>query len=103
LAIGAIICLALNDHLFKGTLPGVVTGKLSDVAGLVFVPLLLATLIETGLRMSGVEPRSKRRLLAASLGATALVFAAVKLSTPIAQGYGDLLGWLRWPWLAAGD
>jgi hypothetical protein len=38
----ALVVLALNDHVLKQAWPGWVTGKLSDVAGLVVFPLLLA-------------------------------------------------------------
>lgn len=38
----ACTLLVLNDHVLKQAWPGLVTGKLSDVAGLVFAPLLLA-------------------------------------------------------------
>jgi hypothetical protein len=38
----ALAVLALNDHVLKQAAPGVVTGKLSDVAGLVVAPPLLA-------------------------------------------------------------
>jgi xanthosine utilization system XapX-like protein len=47
----ALVVLALNDHVLKEAWPGVVTGKLSDVAGLVVAPLLLAVLLAViGLR-----------------------------------------------------
>ena len=42
LAIAALVLLALNDHVLKQAWPGFVTGKLSDVAGLVVAPLVLA-------------------------------------------------------------
>jgi hypothetical protein len=40
----ALVVLALNDHLLKGAglLPGAVTGKLSDLAGMLVAPVLLA-------------------------------------------------------------
>ncbi|WP_101787412.1 hypothetical protein [Nonomuraea indica] len=41
----ATVVLLLNDHLLKHTHPGVVTGKLSDVAGLVVAPPLVALLL----------------------------------------------------------
>jgi len=41
----AALVLALNDHLLKQLWPGLVTGKLSDVAGLVVAPPLLALLL----------------------------------------------------------
>ena len=34
----ALAVLVLNDHVLKQAAPGVVTGKLSDVAGLVLAP-----------------------------------------------------------------
>lgn len=44
----AVLLLALNDHLFKATWPGPVTGKLSDVAGLVVVATLVSVLVGPG-------------------------------------------------------
>ncbi|MEV0596886.1 hypothetical protein [Nonomuraea cavernae] len=41
----AVIVLLLNDHLLKQAHPGFITGKLSDVAGLVVAPPLLALLL----------------------------------------------------------
>ena len=41
----ALVVLVLNDHVLKQAWPGWVTGKLSDVAGLVVAPLLLAALL----------------------------------------------------------
>ncbi len=73
----AVIILALNDHVLKQAhvLPGWVTGKLSDVAGLFFFPILLFALARAVL---GV-PRS--RVVRASLlaGVTVLMFAAIKV------------------------
>ena len=42
----ALALLALNDHMLKGSglLPGALTGKLSDVAGMVAAPVLAAAL-----------------------------------------------------------
>ncbi|WP_326826062.1 hypothetical protein [Streptosporangium sp. NBC_01756] len=45
LTVIAVVVLLLNDHLFKPLWPGVVTGKLSDVAGLIVAPPLLNLLI----------------------------------------------------------
>ena len=65
----ALMVLVLNDHVLKQAWPGPVTGKLSDVAGLVVFPLLLAVLAA----MVGV-----RRPLQAALVLTGLGFAVVK-------------------------
>jgi len=67
--LASMVVLALNDHWWKAAWPGAVTGKISDFAGLVFFPVMLAAL---GL------PRSAAAL------ATALGFAAVK-TVPLAN------------------
>ncbi|MEO6082065.1 MAG: hypothetical protein ABIQ18_03075, partial [Umezawaea sp.] len=43
--VGATVVLLLNDHVFKQAWPGLVTGKLSDVAGLVMAPPVLGLLL----------------------------------------------------------
>ncbi|ACZ88029.1 hypothetical protein [Streptosporangium roseum] len=45
LTVISVVVLLLNDHLFKPLWPGVVTGKLSDVVGLIVAPPLLNLLI----------------------------------------------------------
>lgn len=73
LTAGATAVLLLNDHVLKQAWPGLVTGKLSDVAGLVVAPPVLGLLF--GL------------LLANRIGAVAAVvvagvgFALVKLTS----------------------
>jgi hypothetical protein len=67
----ALVLLVLNDHVLKQAWPGWVTGKLSDVAGLVVAPLLLAavlTLVRT--------PRA----VTVALGATGAGFVLCKTS-----------------------
>ncbi|MFO0591141.1 MAG: hypothetical protein U0441_26585 [Polyangiaceae bacterium] len=73
----ALVTLVVNDHWLKGAriLPGVVTGKLSDFAGLVVAPVLLATLL-------GARTNARR---AAAFGLVAAPFAAIKLSAGAAQ------------------
>ncbi|GAB1819997.1 hypothetical protein [Herbidospora sp. RD11066] len=45
LTVLALVVLVVNDHLLKFTWPGVVTGKLSDVAGLIVAPAVLDLLL----------------------------------------------------------
>ncbi len=40
-SLASMALLGLNDHVLKGLFPGLITGKLSDFAGLVFFPLVL--------------------------------------------------------------
>ena len=80
--LAAVGLLALNDHVLKGAgiLPGAVTGKLSDVAGLFFFPLLLAAAVRGLSRaLRGRDVGDRRSLAAAVSIATALGFAAVKM------------------------
>jgi hypothetical protein len=42
--VAAVVLLIVNDHVLKAAYPGWVTGKLSDVAGMVVAPPLLAAL-----------------------------------------------------------
>ena len=53
---GALALLLVNDHVWKGAglLPAVLTGKLSDFAGMVVAPPLLALLLGAGNRAARV-------------------------------------------------
>jgi hypothetical protein len=94
LALGAIALLVINDHVLKQAMPGVVTGKLSDFAGLAFFPLLLAA----GAEYAGVR-RGMATIIAAAI-ATAVVFSAIKLWTPAGELYRVGLPVLQWPFRA---
>jgi hypothetical protein len=53
----------VNDHVLKGSglLPAAVTGKLSDVAGLFFFPVLCASLVRALRGLAGRCPRCGAR------------------------------------------
>ncbi len=93
--LASLAVLGVNAHLLKGAglLPGVVTGKLSDFAGMLVAPVLLAALL--GLR-------SRRGLLLAHL-AIAAVFAAIKLSPAAADAWSWLMGLVGVPWVITVD
>lgn len=80
----AVLVLATNDHLLKGSglAPGWLTGKLSDLAGLLIAPLLLATLV--GAR--GGAARTACDL------AVALVFVAIKVDAASARTWSAIFG-----------
>lgn len=73
----ALAVLVLNDHVLKDLWPGLVTGKLSDIAG-VFVVAVVASAL-TGRRSVG-------------LGLTAIGFVALKLSATVAVAAAPVLG-----------
>ena len=91
----AIAALVLNDHWAKHAFPGVLTGKLSDVAGMVFFPLMLQALVELVDRREPFRP--SRRVLLACAGATAVVFTAINLHPAAARVYEVGLGVIQWP------
>ncbi len=91
----ALGVMALNDHVLKtaGLLPGVLTGKLSDFAGLLVAPALMAAL---------VRARTPRAVLAchAAVGA---VFAGIQLSAGFAGVWSALMGLVGFPWAIVCD
>jgi len=89
--LGALALLLLNDHLLKSAelLPGWLTGKLSDFAGLLVAPLVLAVLV-------GV--RSRRGLAVAHL-AVGVGFAAINVSAAAAGAVELVTGATPLPWL----
>ncbi|MEM9463418.1 MAG: hypothetical protein AAGF11_55260 [Myxococcota bacterium] len=93
--LGSLAVLVLNDHVLKGAslLPGVVTGKLSDLAGLVVAPVLLAALCRVR------TPRGWRL----SHLAVGLVFSAIQLSASLAAGWSALMGIFGFPWFITRD
>jgi hypothetical protein len=93
-SIAAVALLLLNDHVLKSAWPSWTTGKLSDVAGLAFFPLLLAAVAE---RFPPVKRLTNRQVLAICVGATAAVFTAVELIPVAANTYSEIMGALQWP------
>jgi hypothetical protein len=97
-SLAAIALLVVNDHVLKAAWPGALTGKLSDLAGLAFFPLLLAAVARE------VRPALRLRpAVAACALLTALVFAAVKVLPLAGDAYRVGLGALQWPFRALGS
>lgn len=82
--IGALLLLLINDHVLKGAglLPGWVTGKLSDLAGLFVAPALLAAL---------VRARTRGGLLLVHVG-VGVGFTALELSSELTAAGKTLYG-----------
>lgn len=95
IAVVAVAILVANDHLLKAAVPGVITGKLSDFAGLIFFPLLLVAAAELVGPRSALEQR-RSSLLAVAIAATAIAFVAVKAFPAGADALKDLLGFAQW-------
>ena len=109
----AMVVLALNDHWLKGAglLPGALTGKLSDFAGLLFFPLLVTAMADLALlaasRVGGwaLDFSLRRYKLAVAAAATAALFASIKLSPGAALYVAGAFSRGSWPRpvTAAGD
>jgi hypothetical protein len=87
----SVAVLIANDHWLKAAHGNWWTGKLSDLAGLAFFPLLLAAGIDTITRARlAVQP-----LVAACAIATAAVFALVKTLPAATAAYRHALGFVQ--------
>ncbi|MDH3706633.1 MAG: hypothetical protein OES57_11245 [Acidimicrobiia bacterium] len=75
----------LNDHVLKPTFGGLVTGKISDIAGLVVFPLVVGTL------WPGPRP------WAVGIVTTVVGYVAVNVWAPAADGADDLLTMISGP------
>lgn len=82
----ALAAWAVNDQVAKFRWPGVVTGKASDVLGVLVLPLLIASVIS--LVIGRASRRMARLVGELSSVVVALGFAAVKLSQPLADAVG---------------
>ncbi len=83
----AIAILLLNDHVLKSLWPSPLTGKLSDIAGLIFFPALVIVVLGWALRGHLQNPRRVAGL--AFLG-TGIAFAALKGVPPVNAGAHSL-------------
>ncbi len=98
----AAVCLGLNDFYLKGSglLPSAITGKLSDLAGLIVAPVCLYGALRWVFPTR--QQAFRRRLLLFCLGAVGLTFAAINLSkgaSDLVVGLFALIGlsWSLWP------
>lgn len=101
--LAAVALLVVNDWLLKPWLaPSAVTGKLSDLAGLAFAPVVLSAAIGLALHLAArlgarVDPSLSRRRLVACVIATGAVFTAVKLDPAAAHLLAGLISRLGRP------
>jgi hypothetical protein len=98
----AVVVLVVNDWILKpcwhdaSQLGELVTGKLSDISGLVFAPVVLSAAIGLVLALAAklgakVDPYLTQRRLVLCIAATGIVFAAVKISPDAATALAHAL------------
>lgn len=92
----AVLVLLVNDHVIKDRWPGFVTGKLSDLAGLLFFPVLVVAVLDLCRNRVGVGP-TPRAVVGTCVVLTGVVFAAAELVPQIDAILEVVWAWLRWP------
>ena len=96
IALAALALMAFNDHWMKVHQPGVLSGKLSDVAGLPVLALTLFALAEVASRrLLG------RRALLACMAVSAVGYTLVEVWAPAELAWCWTWGALQWPVRAA--
>ena len=103
LVLAALGLLLVNDHVLKATWPGPISGKLSDLAGLAFFPILLVSGAEIVLALGGRWRGPTVRALAVAITLSAAGFILIKTVPWAADGFGWALGLAQWLlWLPIG-
>ncbi len=87
----AIVGLLLNDHVFKVYCSSSLTGKASDIFGMIFFPMLLASSFELVARCIRVPCFLGRVGIGASVTATGVFFAAINLIDSFASSYREIV------------
>lgn len=103
LTLAALATLALNDHLLKRVCPGWFTGKLSDFAGVLLLPVFLHALCELAAARAWRRPFSPvrgDRWLWACIVVSLLAFALPEVWKPAELAYRFGMGAARWPFRA---
>ena len=96
----AVALLVFNDHWLKIAHPSWLTGKLSDMAGMVFFPLVLQALWEMATSRLQKPFKPSAKVLVWCVALTAIVFASIQLFELAAEAYRYGLGMIQWPFWA---
>ncbi len=98
IALGALALWIVNDQILKSHWPGIVTGKLSDIAGMIVAPLVLAVAIETVVVRAKLRAhRSKEVIGFLAFAIVGMAFALAKTWAPANDVYCATLALLRMP------
>ena len=99
----SLLVLLVNDHWLKRTHPGVLSGKLSDFATMLLLPVLLHALFELGYSAAkghAPTPTLSNRALLASIVLASVVFGLPEVWKPAETAYCYGMAALRWPFRA---
>ena len=96
----ALTLMLLNDHVLKASYPGWLTGKLSDVAGLMLLPFVLLAGWEVVRIARPGLPAAGPRLAVASVIVAVVAFTAVEVVPIGSDPYRLGMGGAQWPFRA---
>ncbi len=85
--LAALLGLAINDHWAKSAYPGLITGKFSDLAGMIVLPIILSAVYALVRGQSTTQPSTKH----ISLLISGLFLTAIKTVPFAASQVEDLL------------
>ncbi len=88
--LAGVVLLVVNDWILKPRFHGAITGKLSDLAGLAFAPVVLSAAIGLALHLAArlgarLDPSLSQRRLALCIAATGVGFTLVELVPAVAD------------------
>jgi hypothetical protein len=96
----SLVVLIANDHWLKHTYPGFWSGKLSDFAAVLILPLFLQALFEVAvfrLRRRPPSAVASHRALFGAILVTLVVYAPPEIWEPAEVAYRYGVGALKWP------
>ncbi len=89
----SLVALVINDHWLKGAHASWLTGKASDVAGLVVAPVMLVGLVEVAAWLLERKPPGSHRSMVVAAVAVGIVFATIQVLPPATEAYAKIAGW----------
>jgi hypothetical protein len=98
--VAALALLLVNDHVLKASNPGWLSGKLSDIAGMVLLPFVLLAGWDLVRLIRPSLPASGPRLAVASATLAIILFTAMKVVPLGSDLYRLGLGGVQWPFRA---
>ena len=101
-SLASLLMLGLNDHLLKRVAPGVLSGKLSDLAGVVLLPLFLHAAFEVSVARFRAPPSRElsNRALKVCLALGLSAFALPEVWPAAETVYRYAFGLAYWPFRA---
>lgn len=98
--LGALALLLVNDHILKAGHPGWLSGKLSDVAGLILLPFVLLAAWDLARLARPGLPAGGPRLAVGSVIAVVIAFTVIEVVPLGSELYRVSMGVLQWPFRA---